>query len=136
MRVSRQAPGTIRDSTNSPASLSSSMMFKLAFSLNALAVKRKFLSVHRRLQRQFANVRSRDERFLSGARQDQHTYALVIARIEQRMMQFLNRLPVQRVQHLRPVEGNVCDAVFLFKHNIGVSHKQNFLPHNRQCNAI
>src|SRR5713101_6813652 len=46
----------------------------------------------------------------------------VFARIEKSVSQFLDRLPVQRVQHLRPVERDERNAVSLFENQILVSH--------------
>ena len=90
---------------------------------NALAEERKFLAIDRCLQRQLAYIRARHECFFSRAREDQHAHGLIAARIEQRMLQLFDRLAIQRIQHLRPVEGDVCNPVPLFVQNIFVTHR-------------
>src|SRR6266567_1370657 len=89
---------------------------------NALAIKRKFLAVHRRLLRQFADIGSGLERFFARPGQDQHAHARVLPRVQQCVMQLLDRLAVQRIQHLWPVEGNVRNPLFPFIEQILVSH--------------
>src|ERR1700674_1085936 len=89
---------------------------------NSLPEKREFLSAHRRLPRQFPDVRSSDELFFSRARKNQRTHARIVTRIQQRALKLFNRLPVQRVQHFRPVESDERDSVSLFVQNIFVSH--------------
>src|SRR5690349_5179329 len=89
---------------------------------NTLPEKRKFLAVHRCLQRQLADVRTSHKRFFSCTREDQHAHRRVIARVEQRMPQFFDGLAVQRIQHLRPVEGDVGNPVFLLVQNVLVAH--------------
>src|SRR6266849_4634097 len=89
---------------------------------NALAEEREFLAVDRCLQRQLADIRACDERFFSRARKDQYAHGLVLARVEQRVLQLFHLLAVQRMQHLRPVEGDVRNPVFLLLQNIFVVH--------------
>src|SRR5713226_3041106 len=47
---------------------------------------------------------------------------LIIARIEKRMLQLFHRLAVQRIQHLRPVEGDVRNPVFPLVQYVLVTH--------------
>src|SRR6266403_1606530 len=89
---------------------------------NALAEERKFFAVDRCLQRQLADIRARHECFFSRARENQHAHGLVIPRIEQRLLQLFHRPAVQRVQHLRPIEGDVRNSVPRFVQNILVTH--------------
>jgi len=89
---------------------------------NALAEERKFFAVYRCLQRQLADIRARHECFFSRAREDQHAHGLITARVEQRMLQLFHRFAVQRIQHLRPVEGDIRNSVPLFVQNIFVTH--------------
>src|SRR5437588_5615543 len=89
---------------------------------NALAEERKFLTVDGCLQRQLADIRARHECFFSRARENQHAHGLVIPRIEQRLLQLFHRPAVQRVQHLRPIEGDVRNPVPRFVQNIFVTH--------------
>src|SRR5713226_6663252 len=58
------------------------------------AEEREFLAVDRCLQRQLADIRACDERFFSRARKDQYAHGLVLARVEQRMLQLFHRLAV------------------------------------------
>src|SRR5712692_7681722 len=46
----------------------------------------------------------------------------ISTRIEQRMLQLFHRFAVQRIQYLRPVEGDVRNRVFLFVQNVFVTH--------------
>src|SRR5438093_10923106 len=89
---------------------------------NTLPEKRKFLAIDRCLQGQFADVRASHERLFSCAREDQRAHRRVIASVEQRMPQFFDGLAVQRIQHLRPVEGDVGNPVFLLVQNVLVAH--------------
>src|SRR5712664_1195238 len=57
---------------------------------NALTEKRKFPAVDRRLNRQFADVRARHERFLTRAGQEQHPHGVIAARVQQRVLQLFD----------------------------------------------
>src|SRR6266446_3839199 len=89
---------------------------------NALPIQRKFLAVDRGLLRKFTNVRACHEGFFSRTSENQHAHTLIATRIEQSMLQLFHRLAVQRIQHLRPVEGNVGNPIFLLIQNVLVSH--------------
>src|SRR5260370_3282122 len=89
---------------------------------NALPEERKFFPVDRCLQRQLADIRPSHELFFSRAREDQHAQSLVIARIKQGTLQLLYCFAVQRIQYLRPVEGDVRNPVSLLIQNILVTH--------------
>src|SRR5262249_12820167 len=54
--------------------------------------------------------------------EDQHAHRHVIPRIEQRIAQFFYRFPVERIQHLRPVESDVRNPVLLLVDQILVCH--------------
>src|SRR6267143_4013210 len=89
---------------------------------NTLAEERKLFAVYRCLQRQLADIRPSHECFFPRARKNQHAHDLVIPRIEQRLLQLFHRFAIQRIQHLRPIEGDVRNSVPLFVQNIFVTH--------------
>src|SRR5216684_5160797 len=97
---------------------------------NTLSEKRKFLPVDRCLQRQLADIRSRYKCFFSRAREDQNTHGLVIARIEQCTLQLLDCFAIQRIQHLWPIKGDVCNPILLLVQNVFVTHLFSFLLHS------
>src|SRR5216684_6808238 len=98
----------------------------------ALPKKRKLFSIHRRLLRKLANIRARHKRLVARARQNQYPNACVIPSIRQRFAQLFHGLPVQRIQHLRPVERNPANPVFLLVNQILVSHLSS-LPLSVSC---
>src|SRR5262249_45729343 len=55
--------------------------------------------------------------------ENQHPHARVGARVTEPVIQLFNRLSVQSVQHLRPIESNRRDAVFFVVQNIFVAHR-------------
>ena len=79
---------------------------------------RVFFSADRIMLGQFANVRTRDERLLARAREDDDTNRRVILDVMKRRPQLLHGSHVQRIQHLRPVHGDVGNRVFLFQKNV------------------
>src|SRR5258706_1671385 len=81
---------------------------------NALAGNRKFFSVNRSALGQFADVGPCNKCFFACARQDQDTYGTIIPRVNKRLAQLIDSLIVQRIQHLRPVESDVSNPIFLF----------------------
>src|SRR5262249_54834365 len=89
----------------------------------ALSKKRKLFSIHRRLLRQFANVRARHKRFFSSASQNQYTHVSIISSICQRITQLFHRLPVQRIQHLRPVKCDPRNRIALLVNQIPKRHR-------------
>src|SRR5882762_9321300 len=89
---------------------------------NTLPEQRKIFSVHRSLLGKFSNVRAGNERLFACASQNQHPNRRIVARIQQRALQFLDGPTVQSVEHLRPVEGNLRDAVILLVKNVFVAH--------------
>ena len=54
----------------------------------------------RRLHRQLVDVGAGDERLLAGAGQDDDAHAVVVLQIEDRPPQLVERLRVERVEHL------------------------------------
>src|SRR6266436_409109 len=66
--------------------------------------------------------RARHERFFARAGKNQHAHTLIVTRVKQSMLQLFHRLAVQRIQHLRPIEGNVGNPIFLIIQNVLVSH--------------
>src|SRR5208282_4843012 len=84
--------------------------------------QRKLFATHGRLQGKLANIRSGDERLFPRALQNQHAHSLVSARIQKHLLQLFHGLAVQRVQNLRPVEGNKRNPVSLLIQQILVSH--------------
>src|SRR5260370_455667 len=64
---------------------------------------------------------------LPRAREDQHAHRLIITGVEQRVLQLLDGLAVQRIQHLRPIEGDVSNPVLLLVQQVLVSHRFFFL---------
>src|SRR5204862_2221654 len=89
-------------------------------------------SIHWRLLRKLANTRARHKSLHAGARQNQYTNTRVIPSIRQCFAQLFHRLPIQRVQHLRPVKRNPGNSIFLFVNQILVSHLSS-LPLSVSC---
>jgi len=46
----------------------------------------------------------------------------ILARIQQRVAQFVDSFTIQRVQHLRAIEGDVSDGIFFLEQDIFVGH--------------
>jgi hypothetical protein len=46
----------------------------------------------------------------------------VVARFQQRVAQLFHRFAIQRIQHLRAIEGDPGDAVFFLEQDVFVSH--------------
>ncbi len=73
------------------------------------------LGRHRRLLRQLANVGARDECLLARAGQDGNADLGVIFNGREGVFELLHGGHVQRVEHLRPVNGDVGNLVLLFE---------------------
>ncbi len=68
--------------------------------------------------RELADVGARDECFAAGARQDGAVHRRVISRVLEGRSNVGPRRRVQGVEHLRPIDGHVGDAVTLFVLNV------------------
>src|SRR6266436_6739141 len=99
---------------------------------HALPKQRKLFPIHRRLLRKLANIRACYKRLLARTSQNQYPNACIIPSIRQRFAQLFHRLPVQRIQHLRPVKRNPGNSIFLFVNQILVSHLSS-LPLSVSC---
>ncbi len=73
-------------------------------SKHVLAGERVLATAGRRLHRQLVDVRAGDERLLARAGHDDDADAFVLLEIEHRSTQLVERLRVQRVEHLRAVD--------------------------------
>ena len=71
---------------------------------DVLAAHRVLAAAGRRLHRQLVDVRAGDERLLARARHDHDPDAVVVPQREDRAPQLVERLRVERVQDLRPVD--------------------------------
>src|ERR1019366_2427450 len=81
------------------------------------------LAGHRVLLRQLANIRARNKSLLARAGQDGHADRGVGLNVGERRPQLFHSGHVERVQHLRTVDGDVGDGVFLFEENVFVVHR-------------
>src|SRR5207244_6811847 len=78
---------------------------------DVLAGERGLAAAGRRLHRELVDVRACDERLFARAGHDDRAHILVTLQIEHRAAQLVNRLRVQRVEHLGPVDRDQADAV-------------------------
>src|SRR5207253_4917900 len=83
---------------------------------DALSVQRKLFAFYWRLHGEFADVRACHKRFVAGTGQNQNAYARIVAGIEQGVMQLFDGFPIQRVQYLWPMEGDVRNSVLELHH--------------------
>ncbi len=79
---------------------------RLQFAKNLLAAPRQSLRFDGVHLRQFADIAARDERPVAGSGQNNSLDGCVFARHPERLSQFGNDLPIQRIQLLRPVYGD------------------------------
>src|SRR6185369_10423997 len=93
---------------------------------NALPEQRKLLAVYRGLLRQFADVRAGDKGLLARAGQNQHADGGIVARGHQCIAQFLDGPAIQRIQDLRPIEGDNRNRIAYLIQNIFVCHFECF----------
>src|SRR5216684_640239 len=84
---------------------------------------RVLLARNRIMLGQFADVRSRDKRLLARPGENRYANRGIVLDIGKRQAQFLHGGHVERIQHLRPVHGDVSNRVFLFVKNVFGVHK-------------
>src|SRR5450755_4938360 len=77
---------------------------------------------------QLADVGPRNKRLLAGPGKDDDANRLVILNVMKRRPQLLHGRHVERVEHLRPVDGDVSDRVFLFEKYIFAGHEIKICP--------
>ena len=92
-----------------------------------LAATRQLPTRRRRLYRQFADVRTGNERLLASTGHDYDTHGLVVTERRHRATELVERVMVERVQDLRTIDGEdgdgtvVCEQQVVKRHNRGVS---------------
>src|ERR1700683_4135994 len=96
---------------------------------------RILLAGNRIVLRQLGNIRSRNERLLARAGKNDDTNRRVILDVMKRRPQLLHGGHVQRVQNLRPVDGDVGNRVFLFEENVFEVHKRVIQWLSRQASS-
>src|SRR5450631_366291 len=72
---------------------------------------------------QLADVGPRNKRLLAGPGKDDDANRLVILNVMKRRPQLLHGRHVERIEHLRPVDGDVSNRVFLFEKYVFEVHK-------------
>src|SRR5262249_42971466 len=83
--------------------------------------------LHRLLRPQSPIPAPRHKRFFSSASQNQYTHVSIISSICQRITQLFHRLPVQRIQHLRPVKCDPRNRIALLVNQILKRHRHSSL---------
>ena len=78
-----------------------------------------------------ADVRSRDERFVSRPGEDDTAHRGIITRALERGSQVLPRSLIQRVEHLGPIEGHIRDAVLLLVQKVLEGRRGDSRAHQR-----
>ena len=87
-----------------------------------LAGERVLAAAGRRLHRQLVDVGAGDERLLAGAGQDHDAHALVLLQLEDRAAQLVERLRVQRVEHLGTVDRDDRDGAVALEEEVVERH--------------
>jgi len=87
-----------------------------------LAGERMLAPGHRRLHRQLVDVRAGDKRLLARPGQDDDAHGVVLLEIEDDVSQFVQRLRIQRVQHLGPVDRDGRDRAVALEQEVVESH--------------
>ena len=80
------------------------------------------LAHHRVMVGQLANVRSRNERLVALPGKYDHADAFIVLDIVERRPQLFHGRQVERVEHFRPVHGDVGNRVFLFDEDVFEVH--------------
>jgi hypothetical protein len=83
---------------------------------------RVLLAADRIVLRQFADVGPGDEGFLPSPREDHDADGFVVFDVVKRRPQLFHRGHVERIEHLRPVHGDISDGVFLFENDVFEVH--------------
>ena len=68
--------------------------------------------------REFADVRSRDERFIARSCQDNAAHRSIIPRVLESRLQVLPGCLIQRVEHPGTIKSHIGDGAFLLIQNI------------------
>src|SRR6266446_9000832 len=72
---------------------------------------------------QLADVRPCDKRLFARARKNHYADRRVVLDVMECRAQFLHAGHIERIEHLRAVDGDVSDCVLLLKQNVFVGHK-------------
>ena len=89
---------------------------------HALSEERGLASAHRRLLRQFVDVRAGHKRFFARPGEDERAHAGIRAGFAQDHIQLLHGAPVQRIQKLRAIERDAPNLVVILVQQILVPH--------------